>query len=141
MKFPFTKKQICDILKLNKYIEMDYFWELKKNRTIPVLLEGKDPKDIGLVFAVWGGKSMGVSLWLRKRRIRGINKRGRHKDRNGNLIRGWHDHIEEDGIVEPLEQTFGNIDEVIDYALHKWTIKKHGSMAPLLWNYRWRLEG
>jgi len=56
IRFPFTKKQVCDILNSQKYIEIDDFWESKKNRMIPVrVLEGKDPKDIGLVFAVWGG--------------------------------------------------------------------------------------
>jgi len=139
IKFPFTKKQVCDILSSQKYIEIDYLWESKKNRMIPVhVLEGKDLKDIGLVFAVWGGKAMGVSLWLGRQRIRGINRRGRHEDRDGNLVRGWHDHIEEDGVVEPVTETFGNIDEVIDYALDKWNIKKYGSMAPSLWNYRRR---
>lgn len=139
MKFPFTKKQIRDILNDDKYIETDYLWEKKKNKIIPVYIGlATESKDIGLVFAIRGGRSMGVALILEKQRIRGINRRGRHQGRNGTIVRGWHQHIEEEGMVEPINKDFSDLDEIIEYALNKWKIRRHGPMAPSLWNYKRR---
>lgn len=128
MKFPFTKKTIYDILQETKYIESDYLWEQKKHKKVPVYL-GSEQKDIGLIFEIRDGKSIGVSLNLQGQRIRGINYRIRHEDSKGTVIRGWHEHIEEEGVLRAINLNFSDIDKLTEFALEKWNIKKFGRMG------------
>lgn len=135
MKFPFTKKEVRDILKEDKYIEIDYLLEKKKNKLIPVYI-GPELKDMSLVLEIRGGKSIGVSLNFRKCRIRGINHRERHQDRDGTVVRGWHEHIEEEGKAERIGENFEDIDMLIEFALKEWNIRKLGTMGQQLLKFR-----
>ena len=133
MKFPFTKKEVHDILGEDKYIEIDYFFEKKKHKLIPVYTPvGSDLKDMGLVLEIRGGKSIGVSLNLRKRKIRGINHHERYHNPDGTVVRGWHEHIEEESKVEPVGRNFDDIDRLTEFALKKWNIKKLGTAGQQL---------
>lgn len=138
MKFSLTKKQVQDILNAHKYIDSEHLWEQTKRKNIPVYIcEESREKDIGLVFTIWSSK--GVALKFRNERVRGINRRERHVDRSGNIVRGWHLHEPEKGdVVEPVRRDFADFDDLVDYARQKWNIMKRGSFPLTLWNNRRR---
>lgn len=133
MKFPFTRKQVYDILRQEKCIDADYLQQEKKSKIIPVKVRFEsgsksELKDIGLVLEIRGGKSMGMSLNFRNRKIRCINYHKRRLNPDGSIVRGWHEHIEEEGgKVIPLPQNFSDIDELVEFVLDRWQITKLGS--------------
>ena len=121
----------------DKYIDVDYFFEKKKHKLIPVHSRVESGlRDIGLVLEIRGGKSIGVSLNLRKRKIRGINHHGRRQNPDGTVVRGWHEHIEEENKVEPVGRNFDDIDMLTEFALKKWNITKLGTVGQQLLKFR-----
>lgn len=133
-KYPFTEKEIEDIMGIEKYIDGTFLQNDPPIKFEDTVLVGPDKEDIGLVFTIRPERrTIGISLRYKNERIRGINNVP-HARPDGRILRGWHEHIWRslyrdkwaEGLIPRKE--FSTSRGIVKFALDRWKIQTYGPM-------------